>query len=506
MPPSEHKSSSSSSMPPPPSPPQSSSESRCPICNILFDTSMSFRQRTRHVEKCLSSSSQSKPKPKPKPIKPTKPKQSTNVNKTPSPSSSKSSTKKSVYEDDDLWEEEPGTQEEEDSFEDLSSYCVREKGISSSSYSHQIHSSRDVLIDDSDSSLYSQLLYSYLQWRNPQNSQEERDSFYHLFEHLGSYQPTVSHTYTPSSIEIDNLLDQYYLHEPCLLLSTGHLIPTHIWDTLYPYQQKGVIWLLGLHIQQVGGILADEMGLGKTLQIIATLIALKFTQEAQRVGRNPFDETPADETPVQTNSNLNLNLSKLPSLLIVPATLLNHWLREFHHWCPLLRCVIIHSMSHSMIHGETLQSILLQCKRWHSYDIIISTYEGFRQSSFLCKQDWFYAILDEGGKIKNANVAVSRKCKQLQTVHRVLISGTPLQNNLKEFWSLVDFVYPGKLGTFEAFNSSIVIPIQRGIYSNATRQASSLGYQCSLMLHDSISPYILRRLKRVSFSLFLSYY
>ena len=140
MPPSEHKSSSSSSMPPPPSPPQSSSESRCPICNILFDTSMSFRQRTRHVEKCLSSSS-SQSKPKPKPIKPTKPKQSTNVNKTPSPSSSKSSTKKSVYEDDDLWEEEPGTQEEEeDSFEDLSSYCVREKGISSSSYSHQIHS------------------------------------------------------------------------------------------------------------------------------------------------------------------------------------------------------------------------------------------------------------------------------------------------------------------------------------------------------------------------------
>ena len=183
-------------------------------------------------------------------------------------------------------------------------------------------------------------------------------------------------------------------------------------------------------------------------------------------------------------------------LVIVPATLLGHWLRELRRWCPLLRSVVVHSSSQTMA-NRSLYSILSQCKKNGRFDVIITTYEGFRKDPQYRKTDWFYAILDEGGKIKNAKVTISQECKKLHTLHRILISGTPLQNNLKELWSLIDFVFPGRLGTLEAFVSAFVIPISRGIYSNASAKAANLGYQCSLILQDTINPIILRRLKKV---------
>lgn len=454
-----------------------SQDSRCPVCNVVFEPGMTLRQRTLHVEKCLTNGTTKKKKEPSKPVK---------------------KSKKVVDDEDDLWEHE-GTSEDEP-FEGVVPDPVMKRSTSSThskSVHHQVTSTRNVLYDDGEDDYYYSLVYSFLQWKNTKNTEEEQSRFYREFEEQASW---VNGGVTTQSYhtkkEMSSLLDWYYLHEPCLLLATGHLIPTQLWENLYPYQRKGVLWILGLHTQQVGGILADEMGLGKTLQIVAALIALKFTKEATRLGRKNLDQPPAEEGEIQSGS-LDLNTSSLPSLLIVPATLLGHWLRELRQWCPLLRSVIVHNMSQTVMNGDSLQSILVQCQQRHRYDVIITTYEGFRQSSLYRKQDWFYAILDEGGKIKNANVAISKKCKRLRTVHRLLISGTPLQNSLKEFWSLIDYVYPGKLGTFEAFNSTVVVPIHRGIYSNASRQASSLGYQRSLMLHDTISPYILRRLKKV---------
>ena len=426
----------------------------CPICGMRFPTTMSLRQRTRHVNACLSGEhTPAQPRPK--------------------------------KSDDDLWEQEseaapPSKRQPKEGRADVSG--VR---------------GRRVIHDDGEDSYYNALLFSYLQWRRAvrTNDPSVQTCFenYHLV--ADSIYEWPAQLQSVSDRVTKEALAEYYHTEPALLLPSGYAIPQHVWEVLYPYQRKGVEWILSLHSQGVGGIVADEMGLGKTLQIVAALVALKFTQSIIACGRD-ITSLPRTDDQATPATAVDLNPRRLPSLLIVPATLLGHWLRELRHWCPLLRSVVMHSTSQTVADGASLRSVLLQCRAKHRYDVIITTYEGIRLSTYYTKQEWFYAILDEGGKIKNAKVGVSRACKQLRTVHRLLISGTPLQNNLKELWSLIDFVFPGRLGTIEAFVSSFVVPISRGIYSNATRQAASLGYQCSLMLQDSISPFILRRLKK----------
>ena len=452
----------------------------CPVCGEVFSSHTTLRQRTAHVEACLQRASSREATP---------------------------STPKTAVED-DLWEEEASQPQ--------ANRRVDVEGMRG----------RRVIHDDGDDACYRALLFSYLQWRASSASPAGEALRVQYRTAADAIYEWVPGARTPKEKEVAEALDRFYRTEPAVVLPSGYAMPRHLWGVLYPYQRRGVEWLLGLHAQGVGGIVADEMGLGKTLQIVAALVALKFSRELIRRGRDirslpraeegtDENESGGDDSPTNientithstdntiasihtpSNSAVDLNPHDLPTLLIVPATLLGHWLRELRHWCPLLRSVVMHSTSQTVADGTSLRSILLQCRSKHRYDVIITTYEGIRLSTLYTKQDWFYAILDEGGKIKNAKVGVSRACKQLRTVHRLLISGTPLQNNLKELWSLVDFVFPGRLGTIEAFVSSFVIPISRGIYSNATRQASNLGYQCSLMLQDSVSPFILRRLKK----------
>jgi DNA excision repair protein ERCC-6 len=86
-------------------------------------------------------------------------------------------------------------------------------------------------------------------------------------------------------------------------------------------------------------------------------------------------------------------------------------------------------------------------------------------------------------------------CKRFPTSHRIILSGSPIQNNLRELWSLFDFVYPGKLGTLPIFQSEFAYPISSGGYANATRLAVQTAYKCAVVLRDQISPYLLRRVK-----------
>ena len=464
----------SSSIPiPPPPPSSSSSEERCPICNTPFPSSMTLLQRTHHVEQCLDH-------PQSNPI---------------SPLNSRDL-------EDDLWEsEEPASS----SLKTTPSPSPRQRKPRAKLRADVRGKSHHVLVDDGDQAFYTSLVASYLSWRQLALSQSPlTDEAFHKYQDLASalndWNQSLASSLSPSKLQ--KQLKTFFLSEPALLLPSGHAVPSHLWEVLYPYQQKGVQWMLKLHGQLVGGIIADEMGLGKTIQIIVALIVLKFTRELRRawLDLRSLPHAENDFPPNNTTESLHLNESNRPSLIIVPATLLGHWLRELHRWCPLLRSVVLHNSSQSVLEGETLASILQQSEqKKNRYDVIITTYEGFRKSSLYRRTNWYYAVLDEGGKIKNAKVTISQECKKLRTVHRVLISGTPLQNNLKELWSLIDFVFPGRLGTLDAFVSAFVVPISRGIYSNASAKAANLGYQCSLILQDSISPYILRRLKKVDF-------
>uniref|UniRef100_A0A8C4Q287 Excision repair cross-complementation group 6 n=1 Tax=Eptatretus burgeri TaxID=7764 RepID=A0A8C4Q287_EPTBU len=252
----------------------------------------------------------------------------------------------------------------------------------------------------------------------------------------------------------------------------GFKIPSFLWQKLYKYQQTGVRWFWELHCQQAGGILGDEMGLGKTIQVIAFFAGLSYSCLRTR--------------------GLNYRYEGLgPSLIVCPTTMMQQWVGEFHAWWPPFRVAVLHdSGSYTGRKSELIKSIVA------GSGLLITSYACVRLlHELLLNQVWHYVILDEGHKIRNPEAAITIACKQFKTPHRIILSGSPMQNNLKELWSLVDFVYPGKLGTLSAFMEQFSVPITMGGYSNASPVQVKTAYRCACILRDTISPYLLRRMK-----------
>lgn len=128
--------------------------------------------------------------------------------------------------------------------------------------------------------------------------------------------------------------------------------------------------------------------------------------------------------------------------------------------------------------------------------VLVTTYAGLQTyADVLIPVDWGYAVLDEGHKIRNPNTTITINCKELKTANRIILSGTPMQNNLTELWSLFDFVYPMRLGTLVSFRTQFEIPIKFGGYANATNLQIMTAQKCAETLKDTISPYLLQRLK-----------
>lgn len=291
---------------------------------------------------------------------------------------------------------------------------------------------------------------------------------------------------------------------PDAKLNDSFKIPGEIYSLLFNYQKTCVQWLYELFQQGCGGIIGDEMGLGKTIQIIAFLASLHHS-----------------------------GLLDGPVIIVCPATVMKQWCNELHHWWPAFRSVILHSMGSGMGHNkrklneDELEEMLINSNPNEiTYDklqntsklkneleadltlnnlikkvvtdghILITTYVGLRiHSDKLLKVNWAYAVLDEGHKIRNPDSEISLTCKRLKTPNRIILSGTPIQNNLNELWSLFDFIYPGKLGTLPVFQQQFVLPINMGGYANATNVQVQTGYKCAVALRDLISPYLLRRVK-----------
>lgn len=280
-------------------------------------------------------------------------------------------------------------------------------------------------------------------------------------------------------------------------------VPGDIFSLLFNYQKTCVQWLYELFQQKSGGIIGDEMGLGKTIQVIAFLAGLHHS-----------------------------NMLDGPVLVVCPATVMKQWCNELHHWWPPLRTVILHSIGSGMgnkkkINEADLEDLIMSSDPTQfSYEdyknsnkvksqlestsnlqslvdkvvsdghVLITTYVGLRvHRDILLNVDWGYAILDEGHKIRNPDSDISLTCKKLKTHNRIILSGTPIQNNLNELWSLFDFIFPGKLGTLPVFQQQFVQPISMGGYANATNVQVQTGYKCAVALRDLISPYLLRRVK-----------
>ena len=291
-----------------------------------------------------------------------------------------------------------------------------------------------------------------------------------------------------------NLLQDLDLDEPehvlpCVVhedaqFHGGFKIPGDIYSHLFPYQRTCTKWLWELHQQEVGGIIGDEMGLGKTIQIISFLAGLGYSKALNG-----------------------------PILVVCPATVLRQWVQEFHKWWPAYRVAILHASGSARLDtkrkyeyvsdseeelvpqvSKSIQKLLTHIAK-HGH-VLITTYAGVRlYNEAIIDVKWHYVVLDEGHKIRNPDAEVTLACKRLKTPHRIILSGTPIQNNLTELWSLYDFVFPGRLGTLPVFQSQFSIPISIGGYSNANNIQVQTAYKCACILRDLISPYLLRRVK-----------
>lgn len=272
--------------------------------------------------------------------------------------------------------------------------------------------------------------------------------------------------------------EQYYAPDDVVQTDSGLVVPKYIYTHLFPHQKECLEWLLHLHERNTGGILGDEMGLGKTVQIAAFLGAMHHERRVRTV------------------------------LLLCPASVLLQWVREFHKWYPMMRVVLLHGSGSGMtLAGRTYAQLIQEVLEDGDDDenhtigsgggVVISTYENVRQYQELFMDiEWDYVVLDEGHRIRNPDAEITLVCKQLKTVHRIILTGTPIQNRLRELWSLFDFVYPGKLGTLPTFDDEFVLPIRTGGYANASKMQVLMAYKCALVLKDLINPYLLRRTKK----------
>eukprot|EP00878_Enallax_costatus_P003452 GHUV01003663.1.p1 GENE.GHUV01003663.1~~GHUV01003663.1.p1 ORF type:complete len:1042 (+),score=456.73 GHUV01003663.1:458-3583(+) len=220
--------------------------------------------------------------------------------------------------------------------------------------------------------------------------------------------------------------------------------------TLREYQLQGLNWLIHLYDNGINGILADEMGLGKTLQTIS-LIA--YLHEYRGI--------------------------KGPHIVIVPKSTLGNWMNEFRRFCPIIKTIKFHGNQEDR---EGLKAAMAP----GSFDVCITSYEMvIKEKNHFKRFHWRYIIIDEAHRIKNENSRLSQVVRMLRTNYRLLITGTPLQNNLHELWALLNFLLP------EVFSSSEKFEEWFSMGDGGKEKEAEVVQQ----LHKVLRPFLLRRVK-----------
>ncbi|CAD7702492.1 unnamed protein product [Ostreobium quekettii] len=246
-----------------------------------------------------------------------------------------------------------------------------------------------------------------------------------------------------------------------------YVLPLKINAELRHYQQEGINWLSFLRKFGLHGVLADDMGLGKTLQAAASVAA----------------------SVVEDESNGDGEACQLPSLVVCPATLVPHWGHEIDRFVggDVLRAL--------QYMGTPSDRCMLQSQLPH-YNVLIMSYEALRADvQWVSSIRWNYCVLDEGHLIKNPNTKVAIACKQVLAKNRLILSGTPIQNNVLELWSLFDFLMPGFLGAKREFTSKYGRAVQAARYSKKGSVEADAGLLALDSLHKQVMPFILRRTK-----------
>lgn len=222
--------------------------------------------------------------------------------------------------------------------------------------------------------------------------------------------------------------------------------PTGLQVQLRPYQLEGLAWLQYLRAQHLGGILADDMGLGKTAQVLAHVLLEK---QAGRLDR--------------------------PVLVVLPTSLLFNWQAETKRMAPDLRVLNLHGPDRAALFAAM-----------PAHDLVLTTYPLlWRDIDALAAQPFHLVILDEAQMVKNAASRSARALRQLQSRHRLCLTGTPLENHLGELWAQFDWLMPGFLGDQRSFAARWRKPIEE---NGETVRAA--------LLAQRVRPFILRRRKQ----------
>ncbi len=261
----------------------------------------------------------------------------------------------------------------------------------------------------------------------------------------------------------DLTVDQNTVREGSLQL------PTSIRDRLFEHQLYGVNWMYNLHINSMGGILGDDMGLGKTFQVVSLLTGLAMSNQIQKV------------------------------LIAAPVSVLSNWQRELElHLMPHIPRTIVHILNSEMTKRRRL-GILDEvfCSESGKHFIISSHQMITNMIDDFLRGKWDYVILDEGHVIKNPATKMYKAMKSLKTNHRLLLTGTPIQNKLEEFWAVVDWATNGKaFGSIESFSKMIADPISKGQNPTATELQLLAAKSARQILTDITKPILLQRKKK----------
>jgi len=211
-------------------------------------------------------------------------------------------------------------------------------------------------------------------------------------------------------------------------------VPDGVLATLRPYQRAGLDWLSWLADNQIGGILADDMGLGKTLQVLSWI-------QADHEG---------------------------PTLVVCPVTLVDTWARQAAQFTPGLRVRTFHGVSRGSVAQAAADA-----------DIVVTTYGLLARDESLSALAWHRVVLDEAQAIKNPDTRAARAARTLSATHRLVVTGTPVENHLGDLWSLMAFAHPGLLPRRKQFS---------------TRYASGDPAEVA-RLRAVVGPFLLRRVK-----------
>ncbi|KAI0394380.1 SNF2 family N-terminal domain-containing protein [Xylariaceae sp. FL0594] len=239
--------------------------------------------------------------------------------------------------------------------------------------------------------------------------------------------------------------------------------------TMRPYQVEGLTWLYEICLQGLSGILADEMGLGKTIQILALVAFLREHEEY-------FG----------------------PHLIVAPLSTLSNWQDEFKKWTPSIPFILYHGTieERQKIFQDEIMTHYAKGKPTAKFPVVCTSYEMvLRDRAFLTKIDWAFIVVDEGHRMKNAEAKLFRELQQFKSATRLLITGTPLQNNLKELWSLLHFLMPETFLDWEAFEVWFDFSDLQDEETTAQFIEDKESQSLVSKIHKILQPLLLRRVK-----------